>query len=581
MPSDRVFRALSAAGLRLAAALLLAVAATLASTSLAGAQGGCRAVEDLGRLDSYTTLNRTGLLHASSCRAEGVRYYDKYLFELPGAGDVSVSLRAADFSGRLVFNTGGGEYLAHSSAYYDRTWLSRTLPAGSYLLLVVSEGNRDAGSYTVTIETKRIEAPPPVKEPDPPPVNEPNPPTGGGQTPQGGSTTTGRVVARVHALPAGDSRGAYRIEFGFFTDAVLAGAASRSAAIRDNAGLLPESRWLSAAVILRRAAGGNRGWLRSSPIRIGGGASEVTGRVIVRWNPASGGVLRLEFGFLPEWTFGEAGGSVAQAAARHASLLPDSRYLTEAGIAAERRSGVARWLFSSEVRVPPPPQLPTEGSLEQGEEAGTGGEDANPALDLTSLSGLTSYLGSSLTTASALITGLERLGAVPGGLARIYVCQNSTWLFFGVADSRELPGSYDFEVVAPEAYILWISTSANGEPPDASDVCGPTDDRTATPTEGEEPVIIPPPEEPVRAIRVPSTRFARCGGDTIKVYWFDTVDHTRYHLDMPWEAAQRIIPRWGEQLISHLSQADCDDWTLGSPLNERETCRIVRPARCG
>lgn len=275
---------------------------------------------------------------------------------------------------------------------------------------------------------------------------------------------------------------------------------------------------------------------------------------------------------------------MAQAAARHASLLPDSRYLTEAGIAAERRSGVARWLFSSEVRVPPPPQLPTEGSLEQGEEAGTGGEDANPALDLTSLSGLTSYLGSSLTNASALITGLERLGAVPGGLVRTYLCTaygrgSGEWLFFGVAGGRALPGSFDFE--ASRGDLMWISTSANGEPPDASDVCGPTDDRTATPTEGEEPVIIPPPEEPVRAIRAPSTRFARCGGDTIKVYWFDTIHLIRYHLDMPWEAAQRIIPGWGEQLISHLSQTDCDDWTLGSPLNEREACRIVRPARCG
>ena len=476
MPTDRAFRALSAAGLRLAAALLLAVAATLASASLAGAQGGCRAVEDLGRLDSYTTISRTGLLHASSCRFEGVRYYDKYLFTLPGAGKVSASLSAPDFSGRLIFNTGGGEYLAHGSAYYDRTLLSRTLPAGSYRLLVESQRNRDAGSYTITVETEGLEAPPappPVKEPDPPPANEPNPPAGGGQTLQGDSATTGRVVARVHALPAGDSRGAYRIEFGFFTDAVLAGAASRTAAIQNNAGLLPEERWLSAAVILRRAAGGNRGWLRSSLIPIG---SAGTGRVIVRWNPASGGALRLEFGFLPEWTLDEAGGidgpSVAQAAARHASLLPDSRYLTEAAIAAERRSGVARWLFSSEVRVPPPPQLPTEGSLEQGE-------------------------------------------------------------------------------------------------------------TTAPPGEGEEPVIIPPPEEPVRAIRVPLTRFARCGGDTIKVYWFDTADQTRYHLDMSWEAAQRIIPEWGEQLISHLSQADCDDWTLGSPLNEREACRIVRPARCG
>ena len=481
MPTDRAFRALSAAGLRLAAALLLAVAATLASASLAGAQGGCRAVEDLGRLDSYTTISRTGLLHASSCRFEGVRYYDKYLFTLPGSGKVSVALFTPDFNGTLTFHTGSGEYLAHAHEYYHRTLLSRTLPAGSYRLLVVSQGNRDAGSYTITVETERLEtppAPPPVKEPDPPPVNEPNPPVGGGQTLQGDSATTGRVVARVHALPAGNSRGAYHIEFGFFTDAVLAGAASRTAAIRNNAGLLPEERWLSAAVILRRAAGGNRGWLRSSPIRIGGGASEVTGRVIVRWNPASGGALRLEFGFLPEWTLDEAGGidgpSVAQAAARHASLLPDSRYLSEAGIAAERRSGAARWLFSSEVRVPPPPQLPSEGTLEEGEAA-------------------------------------------------------------------------------------------------------------AAAEEGEEPaIIIPPPEEPVvRAIRVPPTRFARCGGDTIKVYWFDTVDHTRYHLDMPWEAAQRIIPEWGEQLIGHLSQTDCGDWTLGSPLNEREACRVVRPADCG
>lgn len=476
MPTIRAFRAPGAAGLRLAATLLLAAVAVLASTSLAGAQGGCRAVADLGRLTSYTTIDRTGLLHASSCRFDGVRYYDKYLFELPGAGEVSVSLRALDFSGRLVFNTGGGEYLAGANAYYARTLLRRTLPAGSYLLLVVSQRDRDAGSYKLTVETGRIEAPPPVNDPDPPPVNEPNPPTGGEQTLQSGSATTGRVVARVHALLAGDSRGAYRIEFGFFTDAVLAGAASRSAAIQNNARLLPQERWLSAALILRRAAAGNRGWLRSSPIRFSSGASAVAGRVIVRWNPASGGPLRLEFGFLPEWTLDEAGGadgsSVAQAAARHASLLPDSRYLTEAGIAAEQRSGVARWLFSSEVRVPPPPQLPQEGTLEQGE--------------------------------------------------------------------------------------------------------------TTTPTAGEEPVYIPPEEEPDARARIgPPRRFARCGSDTIKVYWFNTADVTRYHLDMPWEAAQRIIPEWGEQLISHLSQANCDEWTLGSPLNEHQACRIIPTARCG
>ena len=188
----------------------------------------------------------------------------------------------------------------------------------------------------------------------------------------GDETIAGRVVVRVHELAAGHQGGAYRMEFGFMTETILESAASGSAAIAANARLLPSSRFMSETAWLRRAEAENRSWVSSSLIRIpipandGGEQTVLAGRVIARWNPVADGSLRIEFGFLPEWSLdatGDAGDGVyekvQQAAAGYQSLLPQSRYLSSDKIATELRRQDAQWLRSSAIEVPleRPPSL--------------------------------------------------------------------------------------------------------------------------------------------------------------------------------------------------------------------------------
>ena len=179
---------------------------------------------------------------------------------------------------------------------------------------------------------------------------------------QGGHTVSGRIIARVNPPPA-RSDGAYRMEFGFITQAMLDAAGSVSAAIAANNDLLPSGRFMTEANWLRRAQARNRAWAASSLIRIpiaasGGGQAELQGRVIARWNPNSGGPFRVEFGFLPEWAIAAAsipGDSFSQrvqkAAAQHA-VLPRTRYLSESRIAADSRRSSPLWRPSSVIQVP-------------------------------------------------------------------------------------------------------------------------------------------------------------------------------------------------------------------------------------
>lgn len=186
----------------------------------------------------------------------------------------------------------------------------------------------------------------------------------------GGETIAGRIVVRVHGLADGHKDGAYRMEFGFMTEAMLESGRSRSAVIAANRHLLPSSRFMSEAAWLKRAGVENRDWVSSSPVRIpiaGNGDTEsayLVGRVIARWSPKQDGPFRVEFGFLPEWTLDSVsspGDSVSekvqQAMVLYQSLLPERRYLTEDGITAERHRSTAQWLRSGSVEVPlrPPP----------------------------------------------------------------------------------------------------------------------------------------------------------------------------------------------------------------------------------
>ena len=54
--------------------------------------------------------------------------------------------------------------------------------------------------------------------------------------------------------------------------------------------------------------------------------------------------------------------------------------------------------------------------------------------------------------------------------------------------------------------------------------------------------------------------YARCGSDTIKVYRFNSSRLGKHWLNMTWEEVAARVSGWGESLIGHLSQAECNSW---------------------
>ncbi len=195
----------------------------------------------------------------------------------------------------------------------------------------------------------------------------------GAQTPGGepgpgesGSTETaqGRIIARVHDRTE-DGVDDYRIEFGFFPEWALEEAESWPEAITSRPDWLPSSRFLTKSRIDALAAADNRSWLRSSLISVpaqsaqapGGAQTQITGRVVARYNPDSDGRLRdrfgfgdlrLEFLFVPEWAFTDTSSTQEAVERLGQDGLPRARYLSVATIDARRDI----WLRSSVVNVP-------------------------------------------------------------------------------------------------------------------------------------------------------------------------------------------------------------------------------------
>ena len=77
----------------------------------------------------------------------------------------------------------------------------------------------------------------------------------------------------------------------------------------------------------------------------------------------------------------------------------------------------------------------------------------NPAdsLSTTRANAFTTWLGEGTTTASELLESLDN------GIDTILLWSNGQWLRYGLADGREIPGSFNFKV-APGA-ILWLGNS--------------------------------------------------------------------------------------------------------------------------
>lgn len=142
-------------------------------------------------------------------------------------------------------------------------------------------------------------------------------------------------------------------------------------AVATHRDFLPTERFLSCEVVAGRRSIGRDAWLVSSEIEapprgiLGSGSDDgfagededegaVLGRVIARVLARSS--LRIEFGFLPEWAYENAGNNAQTAAADHA-VLPADRFITQALINTRR----GRWLRSA-----PPSTIPSEPCLGEG-----------------------------------------------------------------------------------------------------------------------------------------------------------------------------------------------------------------------
>ena len=265
-------------------ALAVATAALLVATGQAQAQNTCRPVEHLGTLGSNQTVLRVGALTSSTCY---------HTFDLAGQGRVTVTVSSDAFDEIAGIGTAAGEIFALSNRYHPQSeTVARVLPPGKHSAIAgAASWDARRGGYELKITTGELEPAGPG-QPE-------SPVAGGGAATDADSPTTvrGYVIARVHPLPENDRRGAYRIEFGFLSAEVLASGTDRTSVVQANAHLLPPSRYLNEAVMLKRARANDRHWLRSSPIDVFpfegdaatlSGEPLLTGRVIARWNPTSG-----------------------------------------------------------------------------------------------------------------------------------------------------------------------------------------------------------------------------------------------------------------------------------------------------
>ena len=365
----------------------------------ANAQGTCRLTEDFGALRSHQTITRIGLLNSSSCRFDGVRYYASYDFQLSGAGEIRLRLNSSDFSERIALNTDSREFLASADARAG--WgveLVRTLPAGRYRMLAVSNQNERAGSYTLTIRTGQLAPPPSL-----PPIPGLRIALGVEGNPDGTAIVSdGTLFAVTAALVYEGANqgphsvsditlriaGPYEWEFwsernsgrtakvpGQLAHCAAAGgqvrcpldltANGQKAAITIPIGTPAGLFTISASASVRGATVGDSLAVTvapTPPVGVGettesnASAETVSGRVIARVLPLPdghrGGRYRIEFGFLSAEVLA-SGTDRSAVVDANPHLLPSARYLTEAELLARSQADNRRWLRSSPIEVLP------------------------------------------------------------------------------------------------------------------------------------------------------------------------------------------------------------------------------------
>ena len=429
----------------------------------ASAQGTCRLTEDFGALRSHQTITHVGLLNSSSCRLDGVRYYDYFDFQLTGAGEVRISLISWDFSEQVALNTASGELLAWRNL---NSPLVRMLPAGHYRVLAISNQNERAGSYTLTIRMGQLAPPDPV-----PGLRIA---LGVEGNPDGTATVSDGTLFAVTAalVHEGANQGPHSVsditlriagpyEWEFWSErnsgrtakvpGQLAHCAAEGGQVRCPLDLTANGQ-KAAITIPRGTPAGSSFTISASalvrgatvtdsltvtvaptpPVGVGettesnARAEAVSGRVIARVLPLPdghrGGRYRIEFGFLSAEVL-TSGSDRDSAVEANTHLLPSARYLTEAELLARSQADNHRWLRSSPIEV-----LPLED-----DDAGLSGEP--------------------------LLTGrvIARWNPTAGGTLRVEFGFLPTWAFTAAGDDTQRAAELYAELL-PESRYLTQST---------------------------------------------------------------------------------------------------------------------------
>ena len=346
----------------------------------------CDAV-NIGTIPRSSSVVREGRLVVGDCASNiSFRLADVYVFTLLRTAAVRIGMQRTSSQGDpelFLLNPdgtqiardddgGGGNYAA---------LIGRSLDAGTYRVEAATARAGGTFAYQLSISVAYTHLPPETSDGAGDDNENGGDSTSSGTTPQtqqpantgtGSSTSAparsvrGRVIARIHDRTGDDGEDNYQIEFGFLPTWVLPEQAwsnqeRLAAAVEEYRHLLPERRRLTKSRIDERVRDNNQNWLRSNPavlipfaspkaddegLMAGDDTGGVEGRIVARYRPGTGGVLRIEFGFVPEWAF-ETDEDGLQAQISEHWVRPERRSLFRQQLVDSR--GI--WFRSSEIEI--------------------------------------------------------------------------------------------------------------------------------------------------------------------------------------------------------------------------------------
>ena len=267
-------------------------------------------------------------------------------------------------------------------------------------------------------------------------------------------------------------------------------------------------------------------------LTLGDDPQTIAGRIVMRVigpSTSADGTWRIEFGFMPEAILTAAETS-SMAIEANQDLLPALRFLSEAALLARARANDQRWLRSSLIDIP------------------------------ASASGLSD---------SATGRVIARWHPSGSGAFRVE---------FGVLPEWSLTAvDGDLQAAATQALLpggRFVSSTLIAQELERSESQWLASDVVEVPIHDPRPPESGDEQEPSSDMS-PLSSFVRCGGDPIRVFYFNSDLGTKHWLNVSADAATRILGASWWNTIGWVSAAECARWPTGSPYGERDVQEIA------